>query len=112
MQRYESGQPDASKTLDSETDFVAGVVSLVTIATGLRAHINAPAGNRSFGAGGEKERVTYRFQTDLIADDVIKGDDILLDVVGESYRVAWCRKRSALGVAMLEGSCYQITGAL
>lgn len=107
-----SSDPNSEVDLDSETDYVTPNVQTVTIATGLRANLNQGSGTRAFGAGGERERVTFRFQADPIANATILGDDTLTDGLGQVYTALWCRARSVMGIAYLEGECYQETGAL
>jgi hypothetical protein len=110
--RLMSGDPNSEQDLDSETDYVFPNVQSVDIAVGLRANLNAGSGVRAFGAGGERERVMYRFQTDPIDGDTILGDDVLTDSVGQVYTALWCRARAVMGISYLEGECFQEIGAL
>jgi hypothetical protein len=102
--------PNSLEDLDSETDLNLIVATNVVIATGLRAYIDGGEGTRTFGAGGEKEHVVFKFRTDLIAGDTIQGDDVLTDASGQIYNVLWCRQRNALGLGLIEGQCFQETG--
>lgn len=107
-----STDANSEQDLDSETDYVPGTVTTVTIASSVRANINSPTGQQTFAAGGERTRVVYKFQSDPLASGTIMSDDILIDALGQTYTVSWCRGRVALGISWLEGECYQEIGAV
>jgi len=109
--RPESGDPNSGVDLDSETDLVPPTVSIVTVAEGVRAHFNAGSGTRLFGAGGEREHVSFKFHCDPLPDDeTVFGGDTLTDSFGVDYVVLWCRAHRGIGFSYLKGECYQQTG--
>ena len=92
---------------DSETDYTTTAAPWVNVATNVRAVVLGPTGNRTYGAGGELERVTYPLRCDPCP---VQGDDRVTDSNGQVYHVLWTRSRSALGISFVEGEVYQQTG--
>lgn len=96
---------------DSETDYSPDMAGWRTIARGVRAVIKAPQGQRQFGAAGELERVTFKFDCDPLPNGkTIQGDDQLVDSHGQVYVVDWARQRGGFGISFVEGEVYQQTG--
>jgi hypothetical protein len=110
--RYSNGDANSSYELDSETDLLEPTASLVTVVSNLRAQINVPSGTKTFGPTGGKERVTFKFKTDVPTDAAIMGGDTMTDAQANVYTVAWARVRSVFGMTWVEGQCYQVVGAM
>ena len=110
--RYSDGSANSSYELDSETDLLEPTASLVTVVSNLRAQINAPSGSKTFGPTGGKERVTFKFKTDVPTDATIMGGDTMTDAQANVYTVAWARVRAVFNTTWVEGQCYQVVGAM
>jgi hypothetical protein len=66
------------------------------VAAGLAAHISQPTGNET-DRGGQTERIDAVL---LVANDetLLHTDLITDDTTGDSYRVAWVKRRVGLGL--------------
>lgn len=80
-----------------------------TVAAGVPADIGSPAGTDQV-VGGSRELVDAVL---LVNPDVDlqRGDSVVDDLTGESWRLAWLRERTGLGLDHLRGGLQRVKGA-
>lgn len=83
--------------------------TVATVATGVPAVISSPAGTDLVN-GGSRELVDAVLLVNP-GDDLRRTDFVDDEITGDSWRIAWLRKRTGLGLDHLRGGLQRVTGA-
>lgn len=96
--------------VDAAADPYDAPAAPAVVATGVRAHISAPAGTETVAGTAAQEVVRFRLDCDPV--DVNNRDTVVDDVTGDVYEVVWARARHGLGLDHVEAELLEVTGVV